>query len=421
MEKIKPNKKQLEFLDWEFGIFFHFGIRSFYHGHKDWDGREMSPEKFNPETLDIYSWIRTAKMAGAKYTILTTKHHDGFANWPSKYTDYSVANTPWQNGKGDVVALYVDACHKYGMKVGIYYSPAQWGGKIKFDDPKEYDDYFINQITELLTSYGKIDYLWFDGCGSDGHEYDKDRIIKEIRLLQPEILIFDMWNPDTVWVRNEDGYADMESYVVGPLAPKNSLSADEGKYKFLPRECDMRMRDTWFDCEANEDTVKSLEELMGIYEYSVGRGCNLLLNIGPDSRGLLPEKDAARLLEFGNEIRKRYGNPLPFEDLTKNGNDYTLSVAFSNEPSNSSLLGRFLVNALVIEEDLTEGESVEEFEIYGDIPLYNYLCTLYRGKFIGHKAICRFPAISTNKIVVRILKSNGEPVIKSIKAFYIDK
>ncbi|MBQ3088616.1 MAG: alpha-L-fucosidase [Clostridia bacterium] len=420
MVKIKPSNRQVEFLNWEFGIFFHFGIRSFYHGHKDWDGKEMPPEKFDPEKLDIYSWIRTAKKAGAKYTILTTKHHDGFANWPSKYTDYSVANTPWMGGKGDVVALYVDACNKCGMKVGLYYSPAQWGGKIKFDNPKEYDDYFINQISELLTNYGKIDYLWFDGCGSDGHEYDKERIVAEIRRLQPEILLFDMWDADTLWVGNEEGYADIHSYVV-QLSEKNTLSGSAGDFKFLPRECDMRMRDTWFDCEDNEDTVKSVEELMGIYEYSVGRGCNLLLNIGPDSRGLLPKKDANRLLEFGTEIRKRYGNPLPFGEFKAKENEYILEVPFLKTHSNTSYPGRFLVDTVVIEEDITEGEGVEEFEIYSEIPLYNYLCTLYKGKYIGHKAICRFPAISTNKIIVKILKSNGEAVIKSIKAFYVSE
>jgi alpha-L-fucosidase len=126
--KIKPTPKQLEFLDWEFGVFFHFGIRSFFPGHTDWDGKPMPASEFNPKKLDCKQWIRIAKKAGAKYAILTCKHHDGFANWPSKYSDYSVAQTDWEGGRGDVVDCFVKACRQYGLKVGLYYSPAQWGG-----------------------------------------------------------------------------------------------------------------------------------------------------------------------------------------------------------------------------------------------------------------------------------------------------
>ena len=160
-ERMLPKKGQLAFLDWEFGVFFHFGIRSFYPGHVDWDGREMPPSGFCPENLDCEDWILAAKEAGATYSVLTAKHHDGFSLWPSAYSSYSIADTPWKDGRGDVIRDYVDACRKHGIKVGLYYSPAQWGGSaIKFSNEKEYDDYFINQITELLTNYGRIDYLW---------------------------------------------------------------------------------------------------------------------------------------------------------------------------------------------------------------------------------------------------------------------
>ena len=195
MSKIIPTKQQLSFLDWEMGAFFHFGIRTFYEGHRDWDGKAMDLKAFLPTGLDCENWIRTIKEAGLTYAILVCKHHDGFANWPSKYTEYSVANTPWKDGKGDVVQEFVAACRKYDIKVGLYYSPAEAGFQER--SPKEHDDYFISQIGELLSNYGKIDYLWFDGCGSEGHEYDKKRIITAIRSLQPEILIFGMWDPDT--------------------------------------------------------------------------------------------------------------------------------------------------------------------------------------------------------------------------------
>lgn len=188
--KSRINEKKSEFLDREFGVFFHFGIRTFYEGHVDWDGLPMPLAGFNPTELNCENWIATAYEAGAKYAILVCKHHDGFANWPSKYTDYSVRNTPYKGGHGDVVKEFVDACRKYGLSVGLYYSPAQEGYKEMADSA--YDEYFINQISELLTNYGKIDYLWFDGCGSENHQYDVKRIVGVIRSLQPEILLFNL-------------------------------------------------------------------------------------------------------------------------------------------------------------------------------------------------------------------------------------
>lgn len=416
MTKVKPTKGQLDWMDWEFGVFFHFGIRSFFKGHKDWDNREMPAAEFNPKELDCERWIRTIKEAGAAYAILTTKHHDGFANWPSKYTDYSVANTPWKGGKGDVVREYTDACRKYGIKVGLYYSPAQWGNAVKFENDKEYNDYFINQISELLTNYGKIDYLWFDGCGSEKFNFDKDRIIAAIRGMQPDILIFSMWDPDTRWIGNEDGYADMPNFNTVTEVDFSMLTEEKEKLqhvKFLPAECDFKMRSTWFDCEDNEDTIKSVEELVGIYEMSVGRGANFLINIGPDRRGLLPEADVARLLEFGAEIKRRYGEPIRgFSDIkpeTDNKDSFSITCP---EPQ--------LVNRIILKENLAEGESVTSFKIYAHLPHYKSkrVC-VYIGCTIGHKAICVFPTIRTGKLTVEVLFYNGEYEIDDMKAYFV--
>lgn len=419
--KIKPTQKQLDFLDWEFGVFFHFGIRAFFPGHVDWDGKPMPAAAFNPKQLDCNQWVRVAKKAGAKYCIFTTKHHDGFAMWQSKYSDYSVAQSPWEDGKGDVVAEFVKACRAYNMHVGLYYSPAQWGGSVKFDNPVEYDDYFINQISELLSNYGKIDYLWFDGCGSENHEYDKPRIINAIRSLQPEIRIFSMWDPDTRWVGNEDGYADMPNVNTVDKADF-SVFTDEarsvGGMKYLPAECDMKLRTTWFDCEANEDTIKSVSELVGCYEYSVGRGANLLLNVGPDSRGLIPEADAARLLEFGDELRRRYEHPLPFTDVVREDTGmWTIKSKERQNGWNPAQLGTYEVDTCVIEEDITEGEAIEEFRIYASLPCYGKRYCVYIGQTVGHKAICRFPIIKTGELSVEVTKSDGEARIKSVKAY----
>ena len=423
--KLKPSAGQLAFMDWEFGVFFHFGIRSFFLGHKDWDNRPMPAEAFNPESLDCEQWIRTIKDAGATYAILVCKHHDGFANWPSKYTNYSVAATPWKDGKGDVVREYVNACRKYGLKVGLYYSPAQWGGKISFKEDREYDDYFINQISELLTGYGKIDYLWFDGCGSEGHQYDTDRIVKAIRGMQPEILIFSMWDPDTRWVGNEDGYAPMPNFNTTTDVDFSMLATEKEKLahaKFLPSECDFKMRSTWFDCELNEDTIKEADELMGIYEMSVGRGANFLINIGPDKHGLLPEKDVQRITEFGNMLKARYGQALPFGDAEKTAdNEWSIAMdGFSTERGGSEKADA-LVNRVVIREDLTDGESIEEFRLYAHMPAYRSkrVC-LYKGDTVGHKAICVIPTMRTGKITLEVTKANGDVKIRDIKAYYAE-
>ena len=364
MTNCKPSKQQLAFLDWEFGAFFHFGLRAFYKGYRDWDTRDMDASVFNPEKLDCASWLRTCKAAGMTYAIMTCKHHDGFANWPTAYGDYSVKNTPWKNGKGDVVREFTDACREVGMKVGLYYSPAQ-RDQSAFDK-MDYDDYFIGQITELLTGYGKIDYLWFDGCGSGNHEWDRPRIIRTIRSLQPDILIFGMWDPNTRWVGNEAGIAPLPyTYIV--QSQRISVESDEHtEYEeemFLPAECDTMMRrGTWFDCEDNEDQIRSLEELMGLYCMSVGHGVNFLLNIGP------------------------------FEQHA-------------------------LVDAVILSEDLTEGEGVKKYAVYAnDIPYSYGEVLVYEGYVIGHKAICTFPAVYAKGFTVKVTDAHGEYTITRFTA-----
>ncbi|MCL2352871.1 MAG: alpha-L-fucosidase [Firmicutes bacterium] len=409
MSAIVPKKEQLEFLSWEIGAFFHFGIRTFYEGHKDWDMKEMPLSGFDPRGLDCQQWTETVRKAGARYAVLVCKHHDGFANWPSRYTDYSVANTPWKNGKGDVVREFTEACRASGLKTGLYYSPAEFGSNAR--DAKDYDEYFINQISELLTGYGKIDYLWFDGCGSENHQYDTGRIVSVIRRLQPGILIFNMWDPDTRWVGNESGYAHMPNLpVVGALSfSVFTETKDEiGAERFLPVECDFRMRrHNWFYSDRDEDTVKSLDELVGIYYYTVGRGANMLLNIGPDRNGLLPEKDARRFIEFGEEIRRRFSDPVG-EGLEKNGNAYT--VAFK-EPT--------LVNHAVLREKVDAVNYAKRFSVKAYPYEYGEPVTVYLGGTVGHKAVCQFPAFFTKKIEVVVEEAAGEPRFDEILTYFI--
>ena len=412
MSLIKPTQKQLAFLSWEMGAFFHFGIRTFYEGHRDWDGKIMPLEGFNPTQLDCGQWIKTVHDAGLKYAILVCKHHDGFANWPSKYSNYHVGLTPWKDGKGDVVAEFVAACRKYDIKVGLYYSPAEAESVNR--SPREYDDYFIAQISELLGNYGKIDYLWFDGNGSAGHEFDKGRIVQAIRSLQDDLLIFSMWDPDTVWVGNEGGAAGVtNSNLVSNM--NIPISTDHNnetltEMKFLPTECDFMMRArNWFYSEYDVHTVKSLEELVGLYYYSVGDGSNFLINIGPDRRGLLPAVDAGRLLEFGEAIRRRFANPIPSSQV-ENEDEDSLTIRLDKEQ---------LVNHLVLQEDLTAGESIEEFMVYlKNGIIYRPVC-LYAGKFVGHKRIITFPPILAREIIVKVTKKRGAFRLHKPEAHYI--
>lgn len=423
MTKLIPSANQLNFLEWEFGAFFHFGIRSFFLGHRDWDNQPMPASAFNPEQMDCEQWIKTVKNAGATYAILVCKHHDGFANWPSKYSDYSVAQSPWKDGKGDVVREFVDACRKHEMKVGLYYSPAQWGGTVNFAEESAYDDYFINQVSELLTNYGKIDYLWFDGCGSEKHAYDKPRIISTIRSLQPEILIFEMWDPDTRWVGNEDGYADLNNPSTRrdldfSMLATQKKSLDEAR--FLPAECDCKLRSTWFDCELNEDTIKETDELMGMYEMSVGRGANFLLNIGPNRHGLLNDSDVRRVTEFGEALKRRYGKHIEaFGEMVDEGDNVWSIQTKGFGTSYDCDCKNELVNRLVIMEDITEGEGVLEFEVYANMPNYRSkeIC-LFRGKTMGHKAICTFPTMRTGRLSVRVLSADGTCKLRDMKAYY---
>ena len=387
-----PTKQQLAFMDWEVGVFFHFGIRTFHEGHTDWDGAPMDPAAFHPAELDAEQWIKTAKAGGAAYAVLTAKHHDGFALWPSAYTAYSVKNTPWKGGQGDVVAEFIAACRKYGLKAGLYYSPAQFGSRAM--QGKEYDDYFINQISELLTNYGKIDYLWFDGCGSEGHKYDEPRIIAAIRALQPDILIFNMWDPDTRWVGNEEG-----------LAPPDAKNVVDGA--FLPYECDCKIRPhNWFYSENDADTLRTAENIMGLYDLSVGRGGNLLINIAPDRRGLLPEADAARFAAFGEAVRNRFADPIN-ANIEQTGDAIVLSSDSAASP-----------NTLVLAEDLTNGEHIDAFRLLYECP--GGPIPLWEGTAVGHKRILSFPPVllqDDRRLRLEITAHTGEYTLRSVTLY----
>ncbi len=402
-----PTPRQLEYQDWEMGLFLHFGIRTFYEGHLDWDGKPMPAEGFTPSQFDANNWVEAVKEAGMQYAVFVCKHHDGFANWPSKFSNYTVAQTPWKEGKGDVVAEFVTSCRKNDIKIGFYYSPAEWGSPV-YEDENAYDDHFINQVSELLGNYGEIDMLWFDGCGSGDHVYDWKRIVGEIRRLQPNILVFSMGDPDYRWVGNEMGMADLPNWNTVSFSSDIQVVDNADEVRWLPAECDCMMRwGNWFYSDSDVHTVKSLDVLMGLYYLSVGRGANLLLNIGPDRRGLLPDGDHARLLEFGAEVKRRFSQPFACMndgEVTETGWQYVPPKPFN-------------IDHVVIQEDLTEGEAIRSFEIkirpwYGE-----EMITVYKGENIGHKAICRIPPVVAFKVAVEITNSDRPAKLRNVELF----
>ena len=406
-----PTERQKEFLDWEFGVFFHFGLRTF-NDMKDCDKLHQDPETFNPTELDCEQWIKTIKEGGAKYAVFTAKHHDGFALWPSKYTDYSVKNSPWKKGNGDVVQEFVDACRKYDIKVGIYYNPSQWG--MENMDNDKYNQYVIDQASELLSNYGKIDYIWFDGAGSEEHQYDVPRIVQAIRTLQPEIMIFNMWDPDTRWIGNEAGFAPMYNSNIVKSLNKSVYTSDKDKLEeemFLAGECDCLMSGNgwnWFYNETN-NRLKSVDELMGMYMYSVGRGSNILLNIGPDRRGLISDEHKKRFLDFGKAVKKLTENPIADNScVSYEDNKYIITLPKSA-----------LVNTVILEEEYAE-DYIENFDI-GLIPEFNSKShRVFIGETVGHKRICTFPALHSDKVIIRTDKKASPDRLKNILVTYIE-
>ncbi|CAM3280376.1 alpha-L-fucosidase [Paenibacillus lupini] len=412
--RIVPTAKQLAYQDWEFGLFLHFGLRTFYEGYADFDERKMTPADFNPVQLDCEQWIRTAKEAGMEYAVLTAKHHDGFSNWPSKYSRFTVEASPWKDGKGDVVREYVDACRKYDVKVGLYYSPFDGSTDFYSQDAQAYDDYFVNQITELLSDYGDIDILWFDGCGSENHEYDWPRIIGTIRRLQPSILIFNMGDPDFRWIGNEDGIAPIPCWNTVETADFSIYTEKKeqfGKRLWLPAECDVQMRQngsTWFYSDNDEHMVKSVDELMGLYYLSIGRGTNLLLNIGPNREGLLPAKDTAHLTAFGDEIRRRFGGPIASLDACRQeGRQWQYKASVPH-----------IIDHIIIQENLTDGECVLSFTVSVLSAKTHTPVTVYEGRNIGHKAIIRIPAVKVAGVIVEVTACDGEPILRELSFHY---
>ena len=397
---IPPSPGQLCWQAKEVGVFFHFGPNTF--AALEWSDGTLPAASFNPTELDARQWIAAAAEAGARYVVLTAKHHDGFCLWPTDTTDYSVASSPWRGGKGDVVAEVAAAAEEYGLDLGLYLSP--WDRNAAcYPDKQAYDEFYQDQLRELCTRYGKLTELWFDGAGSQGREYDWVGIGEVIKEHQPDAMIFNMGAPTIRWVGNEDGLAaDPVNYVVAEtdFSQYTTYSTQLAEALYLPPECDVSIRKGWF--WADHDQPKSLEHLLGIYYRSVGMGANLLLNLPPDDRGLIPDADRNRVREWRSELDRRFAAPIE-STLTKIDSDHDSTTW------RADFTGPVDLDHLELVEDYSRGQRVQAHRVQAADR------TLAEGLTIGNKRIHAFDQQSLPS--VEIITAGPEPVLERVRGY----
>lgn len=455
---VVPTERQLRWQQLELTGFLHFGVNTFTG--REWGSGKENPSIFNPADLDAKQWIKVCKAAGIKQVILTAKHHDGFCLWPSKYTNHSVKSSPWKNGKGDVVREVAEACKEFKIGFGIYLSPWDMNSPIYGSDA--YNDYFVNQLTELLTNYGKVDEVWFDGANGEGPNgkkqvYDFSRWYALIRKLQPNAVIAIM-GPDVRWVGTETGQDRETEWSVVPANNLNQKSIAENSQRSIsfkpegdmrdndlgsrekiktakglvwyPAETDVSIRPGWFYHQEQDSKVKTTQQLLDIYFNSVGRNGVLLLNIPPDKNGLITQYDADTLAKWNSIFSKTFSRNIINESkpaVAKNNLNVKLlcdkklntSVNF-NRYSNEIVLEFSTVktfNLLALQENIAKGQRVEQFVLEQfKNGVWEKIC---EGTTIGYKRLLRFNEVTTNKVRFRILSSRFDAHLSEIGLYYL--
>lgn len=433
--RLVPTPQQLAWQQMEFTCFLHFGINTFT-GREWGDGKE-DPAIFNPTELDCEQWVRALKEGGFKMAIITAKHHDGFCLWPTRTTKHSVASSPWKNGKGDVVQELRKACDKYGLKFGVYLSP--WDRNAEcYGQGEAYNKFFIEQLTELLTNYGEVHEVWFDGANGEGpngkkQEYDWDAILKTIRRLQPKAVTAIMGD-DVRWVGNEGGLGRTTEWSATALMPNsypgsdevykrlgiNAMSKDLGSRELVskasdlfwyPSEVDVSIRPGWFYHAEQDNQVRSLANLVNIYYRSVGCNSVLLLNIPPDKRGLMHENDVKRIKELTEYIKKTFAD----NKVEKGNRIWTAKVGDTKE---YKVRKNTLVNTFLIQEDITKGQRVEGFtvEVFANGAWHH----VGEGTTVGYKRLLPFSDSHAEKVRVTITGARGTVNISNIGLYYAE-
>jgi alpha-L-fucosidase len=385
-------------------MFIHFGVNTFTN--REWGDGKEDPAIFNPARLDAAQWARVAREAGFKAMVLTAKHHDGFCLWPTKTTRHSVASSPFRGGKGDVVREFVDACRRENLKVGLYCSPWDRNSPV-YGDSARYNDLFCDQLTELLTQYGPVHEVWFDGANGEGpngkrQEYDWPRFWAHVRRLQPDAVMFSDAGPDVRWIGNERGVAgdtnwsSVDPSVVtvpgmsGDAVMKMLQDGDPAGTVWRPGETDVSIRPGWFYHPDQDSRVKSVEDLVEIYFTSVGRNSKLLLNVPPTTDGLIHDVDAARL----TGMRQRLNALFSTNQVSRARTGW--SAAGSGGVLEVTLESPREVAILDAREDITRGQVVARYIIEGRSA--NQWTTLARGTTIGYRRLHRIPAVTVDRL-----------------------
>jgi alpha-L-fucosidase len=419
-----PTPSQLAWQRDELAIFIHFGVNTFTN--REWGDGTENPEIFNPAKLDARQWARTAKEAGFKAMVLTAKHHDGFCLWPTKTTRHSVASSPFRGGQGDVVREFVEACRRENLRVGLYCSPWDRNHPAYGDSPR-YNDVFCDQLTELLTQYGPIHEVWFDGANGEGpngkrQEYDWPRFWAHVRKLQPEAVMFSDAGPDVRWIGNERGVAgDTNWSTVDPsVVPVPGMSGD-AVMKMLqdgdpngsvwrPGETDVSIRPGWFYHPAEDARVKTVEQLVELYFTSVGRNSKLLLNVPPTPDGLLHDVDVERLKGMRTSLDALFAtNQTAGLDVTEETRGRTRVYDFRLKSS-------LPVSILDVREDIRRGQVVARHVIEGANG--SNWTTLARGTTIGYKRLHRIPTVTVERLRLTIEEVVGEPERVELHAWH---
>ncbi|MHA4845915.1 alpha-L-fucosidase [Flavitalea antarctica] len=450
-----PTEKQLLYHEMEMNAFIHFTTNTFTD--LEWGMGDESPAIFNPTSLDAGQWARIVKETGFKGLILTTKHHDGFCLWPSKYTDHSVEKSPYKNGKGDIVKEVSEATRKAGLRFGVYLSP--WDRNRADYGTPSYVEYYRNQLKELFTQYGPVFEMWFDGAnGGKGYYgganetrkinsatyYDWPKTLQIIRSIQPGVLFFSDAGPDIRWVGNERGTAGTTNwntitndtlYAGKPGIEKLLNTGSEDGKSWVPAEVDVSIRPGWFYHAKEDSLVKSPEKLFEIYLTSVGRGSNLLLNIPPDRRGLIHENDIRALNGFkaikdaafktNLATRARFsasnirGKDKRFDAGNVNDQSKDNYWATDDEVRQAQLELNFeqpqTVSYIVLQEYIKLGQRIKSFTVEAMVD--GSWTEIATGTTIGYKVIKAVKPVLTKRIKINFNDSKACPVISGVAVY----
>jgi len=448
-----PSERQLVWHEMEYYMFVHFTVNTFTD--KEWGYGDEKESVFNPSELDCRQWAKVARDAGMKGIIITAKHHDGFCLWPSAFTGHSVKNSPWRDGKGDILRDLRNACDEYGLKMGVYLSP--WDRNSAVYGTSEYLVYYRSQLNELLTNYGDLFEVWFDGAnGGDGYYggaretrtidnktyYDWTTTHNIVRELQPAAVMFSDAGPDIRWVGNESGMGSLtnwcllkkdEMYPGGDFSKILGEGHEDGNY-WVPAEVDVSIRKGWFYHMSQDSVVRTAENLMELYYSSVGRNSNLLLNVPPDRRGLLHENDVKSLMAFKELREKEFTSEIArgkkVVSFSVRGKDYRSPNVNDGDPetywstpdniTSASLtfdLGTDTeINRILLQEYIKLGQRVRKYAV--DVLVDGQWKQVVEGTTIGYKVIRRFPVVRTSRIKVTFSDSKACPLISNIELYH---